>query len=167
MPAFSPLQLASATFVSFDAPRCWRLASCGPISLKRAFCSSFSERLNASSAGRTVLIASLVACNRWIIACKRPGGVIGTASGQASVNRTAASADALRRSSSSAFWSSFGCTASAICSSGHAVMPLAWSAQKSRVVCVMRPGVLGRLGAEPVVTRALDPAYGPSAAYSA
>ena len=45
----------------------------------------------------------------------------------------AASSDALRRLSSKPFCSSFGCTASEICSSGQAVTPLAWSAQKSRV----------------------------------
>ena len=102
MPAFSLLQLASGCDC-FAVRCCFGWPSCAPISLKRAFCSSLSELLNATTAGFTVWIASSVACSRWVIACSRPTGVIGTASGQASLNFAAASLEAWRRFSSRPF----------------------------------------------------------------
>jgi hypothetical protein len=71
---------------------------------------------------------SLAACSRCVIACRRPGGVIGTDSGQES--GTARGLSEACADSEQSLCPSVGRT-SAILPSGHSVMPDVWSAQKS------------------------------------
>src|ERR1700752_208283 len=91
---------------------------------------------------------------RFVIARKRPGGVIANDPPQDSLNAPAAFAAALFNSSSNARCSGVGCTACSIEAIGHAVMPLSGSPHSCLRSCWLTPERLG--GPEPVVARLLS-----------